>query len=196
MNCVEFGVDRSRGFGSVRGQYWPIAIDRPTCPNNVASVSMPLPDDRSMKLMSYWMDLRNDCPYVWLWQLILENRACLAAYLSPKVVNVSPIGSCPQVDGVGCKEYSFLFNLFLSIPYCLQYEEAGCMELIQVKTKCWTALYRQAIGSGMWTGRCTNYWAVVWEGFWKYKSHGLAITVSPSVLLTWAFVWVMSCGLI
>jgi hypothetical protein len=27
MNCVEFGFDRSRGFGSARGQFWPIAID-------------------------------------------------------------------------------------------------------------------------------------------------------------------------
>jgi hypothetical protein len=32
MICVEFGFDRSRGFGSARGQFWPIAIDRPTRP--------------------------------------------------------------------------------------------------------------------------------------------------------------------
>jgi hypothetical protein len=36
MNCVEFGIDRSRGFGSARGQCWPIAIDRPTRPDNIA----------------------------------------------------------------------------------------------------------------------------------------------------------------
>jgi hypothetical protein len=35
MNCVEFGFDWSRGFGSVTGQFWPIAIDRPIRPYNV-----------------------------------------------------------------------------------------------------------------------------------------------------------------
>jgi hypothetical protein len=40
MNCVEFGFDRSRGFGSVRGQFWPIAIDRPTRPYNIASTTV------------------------------------------------------------------------------------------------------------------------------------------------------------
>jgi hypothetical protein len=37
MNFVEFGLDRSRRFGSVRGKFWPIAIDRPTRPYNIAS---------------------------------------------------------------------------------------------------------------------------------------------------------------
>jgi hypothetical protein len=37
MNCVEFGFHRSRGFGSARGQFWPIAIDRPTRPYIIAS---------------------------------------------------------------------------------------------------------------------------------------------------------------
>jgi hypothetical protein len=37
MNCVEFGFDRSRGFGCARDQFWPIAIDRPTRPYNIAS---------------------------------------------------------------------------------------------------------------------------------------------------------------
>jgi hypothetical protein len=39
MNCVEFGFDRSKGFGSVRRQFWPIAIDRPTRPYNIASTT-------------------------------------------------------------------------------------------------------------------------------------------------------------
>jgi hypothetical protein len=40
MNLVEFGFDRSRGFGSGRGQFWPIAIDRPTRPYNFASTTV------------------------------------------------------------------------------------------------------------------------------------------------------------
>jgi hypothetical protein len=40
MNCVEFGFDRSRGFGSARGQFWPIAFDRPTRPYNIASTTV------------------------------------------------------------------------------------------------------------------------------------------------------------
>jgi hypothetical protein len=40
MNCVEFGFDRSRGFGPARGQFWPIAIDRPTRPYNIASTTV------------------------------------------------------------------------------------------------------------------------------------------------------------
>jgi hypothetical protein len=40
MNCVEFGFGRSRGFGSARGQFWPIAIDRPTRPYNIASTTV------------------------------------------------------------------------------------------------------------------------------------------------------------
>jgi hypothetical protein len=40
MNCVEFGFDRSRGFGSAKGQFWPIAIDRPTRPYNIASTTV------------------------------------------------------------------------------------------------------------------------------------------------------------
>jgi hypothetical protein len=40
MNCVEFGYDRSRGFGSGRGQFLPIAIDRPTRPYNIASTTV------------------------------------------------------------------------------------------------------------------------------------------------------------
>jgi hypothetical protein len=40
MNCVEFDFDRSRAFGSGRGQFWPIAIDRPTSPYNIASTSV------------------------------------------------------------------------------------------------------------------------------------------------------------
>jgi hypothetical protein len=40
MNYVEFGFDRSRGFGSARGQFWPIAIDRPTRPYNIASTTV------------------------------------------------------------------------------------------------------------------------------------------------------------
>jgi hypothetical protein len=40
MNSVEFGFDRSRGFGSGRGQFWPIAIDRPTRPYNIASTTV------------------------------------------------------------------------------------------------------------------------------------------------------------
>jgi hypothetical protein len=40
MNCVEFGFDRSRGFGSGRGQFWPVAIDRPTRPYNIASTTV------------------------------------------------------------------------------------------------------------------------------------------------------------
>jgi hypothetical protein len=40
MNCFELGFDRSRGFGSARGQFWPIAIDRPTRPNNIASITV------------------------------------------------------------------------------------------------------------------------------------------------------------
>jgi hypothetical protein len=38
MNCVEFGFDRSRGFGSARGQFWP--ADRPTRPYNIASTTV------------------------------------------------------------------------------------------------------------------------------------------------------------
>jgi hypothetical protein len=37
MNCVEFGFDRSRSFGSARIHFWPIAIDRPTRIHNIAS---------------------------------------------------------------------------------------------------------------------------------------------------------------
>jgi hypothetical protein len=40
MNCVEFGFDRSSDFGSVRGQFWLIAIDRPTRPYNIASTTV------------------------------------------------------------------------------------------------------------------------------------------------------------
>jgi hypothetical protein len=40
MNCAEFGLDRSRGFGSARGKFWPIAIDRPTRPYNIASTTV------------------------------------------------------------------------------------------------------------------------------------------------------------
>jgi hypothetical protein len=40
MNCVEFGFDRSRGFGIAWGQIWPIAIDRPTRPCNIASTTV------------------------------------------------------------------------------------------------------------------------------------------------------------
>jgi hypothetical protein len=40
MNCVEFGFDQSRGFGSVGGQFWPIAIDWPTRPYNIASTTV------------------------------------------------------------------------------------------------------------------------------------------------------------
>jgi hypothetical protein len=40
MNRVEFCFDRSRGFGSARGQFWPIAIDRPTRPYNIASTAV------------------------------------------------------------------------------------------------------------------------------------------------------------
>jgi hypothetical protein len=40
MNCVEFGFDRSRGFGSARGQFWPTAIDRPTRSYNIASTAV------------------------------------------------------------------------------------------------------------------------------------------------------------
>jgi hypothetical protein len=40
MSCVEFGFDRSRGFGSARGQFWPIAIDRQTRPYNIASTTV------------------------------------------------------------------------------------------------------------------------------------------------------------
>jgi hypothetical protein len=40
MNCVEFGFDRSRGFESARGQFWPIAIDRQTRPHNIASTTV------------------------------------------------------------------------------------------------------------------------------------------------------------
>jgi hypothetical protein len=40
INCVEFGFDRSRGFGSVRGQFWPTAIDRPTRPYKIASITV------------------------------------------------------------------------------------------------------------------------------------------------------------
>jgi hypothetical protein len=40
MNCVEFGFDLSRGFGSAKGQFWPIAIDRSTRPNNIASTTV------------------------------------------------------------------------------------------------------------------------------------------------------------
>jgi Reverse transcriptase (RNA-dependent DNA polymerase) len=40
MNCVEFGFGRSRGFGSARGQFWPIAIDRPTRPYSIASTAV------------------------------------------------------------------------------------------------------------------------------------------------------------
>jgi hypothetical protein len=40
MNYVEFGFDRSRGFGCASGQFWPIAIDRPTRPYNVANTTV------------------------------------------------------------------------------------------------------------------------------------------------------------
>jgi hypothetical protein len=40
MNCVEFGFGRSRGFESSRGQFWPIAVDRPTRPHNIASTTV------------------------------------------------------------------------------------------------------------------------------------------------------------
>jgi hypothetical protein len=40
MNFVEFGFGRSRGFGSARGQFLPIAIDRPTRPYNQASTTV------------------------------------------------------------------------------------------------------------------------------------------------------------
>jgi hypothetical protein len=40
MNRVEFNFDRSRGIASARGQIWPIAIDRPTRPYNIASTTM------------------------------------------------------------------------------------------------------------------------------------------------------------
>jgi hypothetical protein len=40
MNSVEFGFDRSGGFGFVRGQFWPIAVDRPTRPYNIASTTV------------------------------------------------------------------------------------------------------------------------------------------------------------
>ena len=40
MNCVEFGFDRWRGFGSVGGPFWPIAIHLPTRPYNFASTTV------------------------------------------------------------------------------------------------------------------------------------------------------------
>jgi hypothetical protein len=40
MNCIEICFDRSRVFGSARGQFWPIAIDRPTRPYNIASTTV------------------------------------------------------------------------------------------------------------------------------------------------------------
>jgi hypothetical protein len=40
MYFVEFGFGGSRGFVSARGQFWPIAIDRPTRPYNIASTAL------------------------------------------------------------------------------------------------------------------------------------------------------------
>jgi hypothetical protein len=40
MTCVEYGFDQCRGFGSVRGQFWPIAIDRQTRRYNIASTTL------------------------------------------------------------------------------------------------------------------------------------------------------------
>jgi hypothetical protein len=40
MSSIEFDFDRSRGFGCARGQFWPIAIDRPTRPYNIASTTV------------------------------------------------------------------------------------------------------------------------------------------------------------
>jgi hypothetical protein len=42
MNCVEFAFDRSRGFGSVKGQFWLIAIDcyNITSTYNIASTTV------------------------------------------------------------------------------------------------------------------------------------------------------------
>jgi hypothetical protein len=40
MNCVEFGFDRSRGFESVGGQFWPIAIHCPSRAYNTASTTV------------------------------------------------------------------------------------------------------------------------------------------------------------
>jgi hypothetical protein len=37
MNCVEFGFDRSSGFGFAKGQFWPVSIDRSTLPYRAAS---------------------------------------------------------------------------------------------------------------------------------------------------------------
>jgi hypothetical protein len=37
LRALYYANDRSRGFGSARGQFWPIAIDRPTRPYNIAS---------------------------------------------------------------------------------------------------------------------------------------------------------------
>jgi hypothetical protein len=37
---LSFGFDRSRGFGSARGQFWRIAIDRPTRPYNIARITV------------------------------------------------------------------------------------------------------------------------------------------------------------
>jgi thiamine biosynthesis lipoprotein ApbE len=53
MNCVEFGFDRSRGFGSARGQFWPVAIDRPTRPYNIASTTV-------QQVMNYRLVTSND----------------------------------------------------------------------------------------------------------------------------------------
>jgi hypothetical protein len=40
MNRVEFGFDRLRGYGSARGQFWPIAIDGPTRRYNIAGTTI------------------------------------------------------------------------------------------------------------------------------------------------------------
>jgi hypothetical protein len=54
MIYVEFGFYRSRGFGSVMSQFWPLAIDRPTRPYNTASTAvqpvMTAPDSFDLQL--------------------------------------------------------------------------------------------------------------------------------------------------
>jgi hypothetical protein len=39
MNGVEFGFDRSRGFGSARRQFWPFALERPARPYKIAGTA-------------------------------------------------------------------------------------------------------------------------------------------------------------
>jgi hypothetical protein len=76
MNCVEFGFDRSRGFGSARGQFLPIAIDRPTRPYNIASTIV-------QQVITVWRVLQHGRMGPWLTCMLIQDSNY---YINPNIL--------------------------------------------------------------------------------------------------------------